>query len=564
MASNNGAMVAESNPHPVVRGMVSLSMARQIGVMVGLAVSIAVGVAVALWSQTPNYTLLYGSVGDRDIGEVLDVLTKLNIEYKVESSSGAVMVPTDAVHEARMRLASRGLPKSNSVGFELLQKDSGFGTSHAIEMARFQNALEGEIARSITVLQNVKSARVHLALPKQSVFIRDRKEPSASVIVTLYHGRRLEKGQIEAIIHMVSSSVPELEARLVTVVDQKGNLLNAKQNDDDITLSNKQFEYKKQIEDHLIERVENILMPLVGADALRTQVSADIDFTQTERTQERYNPDLPAVRSEQVQEQQSRLSAVQGVPGALSNQPPAAGTAPQVANAEAESDTASPLSTSKNSTRNYELDKTISHTRLATGNIKRLSIAVVVDNLRVNQEDGSTLEKPYSHEELHRITELVKQAVGFDVLRGDKVTVKNAAFRLPDPQQPLPELPIWEQGWFQILSKQLVGVLIALLLVFGVLRPTLRGLVTRSEVEKQLENAQRGAANAEPGDVKALAHDSGAETGNQKVALSADADPLLLEAPQNYEHRLEFAQKIVDDDAKRVAQMVKNWVQVDG
>lgn len=559
-----GELIREDNAHPAIKGMVSLSMVRQIGVLLALAVSIAVGVAVALWSQTPDYSLLYASVGDKEIGEVIDALDKLGVDYKIESSSGAIMVPQDAVHRARMKLASQGLPNSNSVGFELLDTESGFGTSQKMESARYQRALEGEIARSIAVFQNVKSARVHLALPKQSVFIRERKKASASVIVNLYSGRYLEKGQIEAIVHMVASSVPELESGQVTVVDQRGNLLNAKHADDHISMSNKQFEYKKEIENHLIHRVENILTPLVGADSIRTQLSADIDFTTTERTQERYNPDLPALRSEQSQEQQSRLSGAQGIPGALTNQPPAAGVAPEVAGNEGGNAPASPVNSSRNSTRNYELDKTISHSRLATGQVRRMSVAVVVDNRRIVQEDGTVLEQPYSEEDLTRFTDLVKQAIGFDIVRGDQVIVRNAAFRLPDPQEPLPDLPIWEQGWFQTLTKQAVALSVALVLILGVIRPTLRSLVARDQPESKQEDEEQGEKGEAEG-VKALPPGSEEGPSDEQGALtkSENADQLLLEAPKDYENRLQFAQKLVDDDVKRVAQVIKNWVKED-
>lgn len=552
-------LIGENNHRSTVPGVASLKVGPQIAIMAGIAIAVAIGVAVALWSFTPDYTLLYASVGDKEIGEVLDALEKSGMDYKIESSSGAILVPRGAVHEIRMKLAGQGLPKTNNQGFELLEKDNGMGVSQTLESARYQRALEGEIARSIMIFQNVKSARVHLALPKQSVFIRKRKTSSASVLVDLYPGRYLEKGQIESIVHLVASAVPSLESEQVTVVDQRGTLLNATQHGDGFSLSNKQFEYKNQVEDHLIERVENILTPLVGSDAMRTQITADIDFTVTERTHERYNPDLPALRSEQTQEDQSRLSAVQGVPGALSNQPPAAGTAPEVAGNASRPVQPAPLNTSRSSTRNYELDKTISHSRLGTGQLNRLTVAVVIDNLHVVQEDGTPVSKPYSQEDVTRFTELVKQAVGFDAVRGDRVTVTNAPFRVAQGPEPLPELPIWKQNWFQTLTKQLVGLLIVLALVFGVLRPTLKGLLARAVSIKH----DAGAGNEGKSEHYAGPGSVGNEMGGQ-LAMNAAGDQPLLEAPQCYEKRLEFAQKLVDDDPKRVAQVVKNWVETDG
>ena len=559
---NSGGLMSVDSELPVVRQMVNLSVVRQIGVMFGLALSVAIGVAVVLWSQTPDYSLLYASVADKDATEVLGALEKLGIDYKVESSSGAIMVPQDKVHEARLSLAGQGLPKSNSLGFEILQQDSGFGTSRSVESARFQRALEQEVALSITAIQNVKSARVHLALPKQSVFVRQRKHPTASVIVNLYSGRYLQKGQIEAIVHMVASSVPQLEPENVTVVDQRGALLNSRGSSDEMYLTSKQFDYKKQIENHLMQRVVNILSPMVGDEGLRAQVAADVDFTVTERTEERFNPDLPALRSEQVLDENSRLSGAQGVPGALSNQPPAAGTAPEEASGDTEQNSGygSPLNTSKSATRNYELDKTISHTRMATGVLRRLTVAVVIDDRHSVQEDGAAVSKPYSQEDINRFTQLVKQSVGFDISRGDSVIVTNSAFRAPEIVEALPELPIWQESWFKSLLKQLAAAVAVLIIILGVIRPFMRGLVAREQITAGVGN-QEGVRQLPASGGGATAQ---GQLGEDRLSLAGEEDPLLLEAPQSYEKRLEFAQKMVDDDPKRVAQVLKNWVAVDG
>lgn len=561
--TNNLAPAANQNldavgvRQPGLSGAMKSPAVRQLGLMLGLAVSMAIGVAAVLWSQSPDYGLLYGSIDDKEVGSVLEALDKLNVKYKVESSSGAVMVPSGDVHEVRLKLAAQGLPKSTSHGFELLEKESGFGTSQSLQTARHQRALEGEIARSIMAINTVKSARLHLALPKQSVFVRKRKKPSASVFVELYSGRGLEKGQTEAIVHMVASSVPQLEAGQVTLVDQRGHLLNSKDVSSEMYLTSKQFEYKKQVEEHLIARIENIISPLVGSDGLRTQVTADVDFTVTERTQEHFNPDLPALRSEQVQEENNRFPGAQGIPGALSNQPPAAGTAPEVASSQDGQDSQSPKSARKSATRNYELDKSISHSRMATGELRRLSVALVVDDRRLLQADGSTIAKSYSQEDLNRFTDLVKQAIGYDASRGDRVTVTNLAFRLPDPIAPLPDIPIWEQAWFHSLVKQVVALSIVLFLIIGVIRPAVRALTGRNQSDARGSEVNY-AAHADGETPEAQAAKAGDPLG-----LGADEDPLLLEAPQSYEKRLEFAQKLVDEDPKRVAQVIKTWVAVD-
>jgi len=571
-------LATQVDAHPAIKGLAGLTIARQIGLMLGLALSVAIGVAIVLWSQEPSYGRLYSEIGESDVAEILEVLNKENIKYKVESGSGSIMVPMADVSAIKLKLAAQGLPKSNSMGYELLDKDQGFGASKSVETVRFQRALEGEIARTIMSIQNVKAARVLLALPVQSVFVRERKKPSASVIVNLYQGRSLDKGQVESIIHLVASSVPQLEAEQVTVVDQKGQLLNSNDSSAAGNLTSRQFEYKKNIEEHLMGRIQNILSPLVGGDGMRVQISADVDFTETDRTQEMFNPDLPALRSEQTSEEKSSLSATQGVPGALSNQPAPAGTAPETTTATpaapgsaVASSTASPGSASKNATRNYELDKTITHTRLATGALRRLSVAVVVDDRHVTQSDGTVKGQSYSQEDINRFSDLVKQAVGFDSSRGDQVTVTNVAFKLDELIEALPAIPIWEQGWFLDILKQVAAALAVLFLLLGVLRPTMRSLVGRDIKEKnavalteaqQMVAAMGGAVRYNEQGVP-IAIPVGQQSVNFTLPTEMQ-DLLLLDVPQSYEHRLEYVKRLVDDDSKIVAQVIKSWVKKDG
>ncbi|MGR8931601.1 MAG: flagellar basal-body MS-ring/collar protein FliF, partial [Gammaproteobacteria bacterium] len=461
---------------------------------------------------------------------------------------------------------------STSLGYELLDKDNGFGSSKSVETMRFQRALEGEIALTIQTIQNVKSAKVLLALPVQSVFVRERKKPSASVVVELYQGRSLEKEQIEAIVHLVASSVPLMEPSQVTVVDQKGRLLNANDVPEGISLSAKQFEYKKNLEEHLRGRIENILTPLVGTDGMRAQISADVDFTVTEKTQEMFNPDLPALRSEQTQEDSNALNKVQGVPGALSNQPPPTGVAPEVASGQEKTPDvrSGNSSSSKSATRNYELDKTITHTRLATGALSRLSVAVVVDDKRV-LEAGNWTQRPFSPEELNQLRELVKQAVGYDSSRGDQVTVTNVTFKPPEALEDVSE-PLWEKPWFMDVLKILVAMAVLLLLIFKVLRPAFYTLIGKDEQEEKLKALEQARKDAEEiGGVvrfdengKPVAVRIDEETGQPLGITSGAEDLLLLEAPQSYEKRLEYIQKLIDEDPKLVAQVIKIWLKDDG
>ena len=575
------ALVATSDVHPAMKGLSELTMGRQLGLMLGLALSVAIGIAIVLWSQVPSYGRLFSEIGENDVSEVIAALNTQGVKYKVESGSGAIMVPTDQVNEVKLKLAGLGLPKSNSLGYELLDKDPGFGSSKSVEMVRFQRALEGEIAQTIMSIQNVKTARVLLAIPAQSVFVRDRKKPSASVIVGLYQGRTLDKGQIESIIHLVASSVPQLEAEQVTVVDQKGRLLNSNDSSSTSYLTSKQFEYKKNVEEHLMERIGNILSPLVG-DGMRIQVSADVDFTETDKTQEMFNPQSSVLRSEQTSEEKNASAAIQGVPGALSNQPTPAGAAPDpsatantanTANTPSTSNTASTGDTgssSKNATRNFELDKTITRTRLATGVLRRLSVAVVVDDQHTIQEDGKVIPKPYTPEDINRFSDLVKQAVGFDSTRGDQVTVNNVAFKIPDALEALPEVPMWKQGWFFDVIKQVGAGLAVILLIFFVLRPVMRSLAGSTIVEKEVQSLkEQQAMIASGGHVNG--HDplslpeatpvpGLARQGSEALPIHMD-DLLLIDVPHSYEARLEYLQRVVDNDPKLVAQVIKRWVR---
>ncbi len=533
-------------------GLSGLDALRQIGLMIGLAASVAIGVTVVLWSWTPNYGVLYGALAEQDVATVLDALRQNGIDAKLDETSGAVLVPAADIHSARIKLAAMGLPKGVSGGFEELDKKNTFGISQFMEKARHQRALEIELARTVQSLRSVQSARVHLAVPRQSVFVRNRQKARASVVVSLYPGRVLEPGQVSAIVHMVSSSVPNLETDQVTVVDQKGNLLTKGDMDRQLALSNSQFEYTRRLEASYIERIEGILGPLLGSDALRAQVTADLDFTATEQTQEMYNPETAILRSSQTTEESSSAAADGGIPGALSNQPPGVAQAPEtLPQGEGGAAAPAPTHSRRREIRNFELDKTISHTRYAMGKLQRLSVAVVVDDRVSVDENGEVTRQPRSPEELQRMTELVKKAVGFNAERGDSVNVINAAFTPSEAPEPLPELPIWEQPWLQDLVKKGVGGLLVLLLVFGVLKPVMKSLAAPRGQE--MIAAPEGGEGAAEG----IAEDT--------VSLSQDAvQPALGGPPGSYEQNLATANAAIEQDPKLVAQVVKNWVKQDG
>lgn len=546
-------------------GMSRLPWLRQIGLLVGLAASVALGVAVVLWSQSPSYRLLYGNLTEKDAAQVVEALQAANVPFKVDHATGAVMVPSQHLHDARLKLAADGLPKGANIGFEIMQEKNGFGTSQFLENARYQRALEGELARSIMTLRSVQAARVHLAMPRQSVFVRNRQQPTASVVLNLYPGRNLDASQVASVVHLVASSVPNLDAQRVTVVDQQGRLLTP-QRSGDMGFNVAQFDYARRMEESYIRRIEDILTPIIGPGGVRAQVALDLDFTITEQTEENFRPDPTALRSEHIVEEQRGSGAnALGIPGALSNEPPGAGSAPETteaasqATAEGVGDQATQttnevsINRRRRSTRNYELDKSISHVRIAPGQIKRLSVAVVVDHRQTLNEDDEVELKPLTPEELERVTALAKEAVGFNAERGDSVQVINASFTRPPEAELLPEPPIWQQAWVWDIGKQVLGGLVVLFIIFGVLRPVLRSL-----------SAQQTAPMSEAEALQAMpAGMSMAGVPGQAPGLPGQAQAGLLAAPFEYDNRLKAAKEITSQNPKLAAQVVKNWVASD-
>ena len=575
--SLSGQVLTGNTPAARAQRMLENPLIRQVGVLIGIALSVALGVAVVLWSRTPSYSPVYANLSQKDLPQVVEALQQIGVPAKVDEMSGVITVPTAQVAQARMKIAGLGLPKDDSVGFELLQQEPSFATSNNLEAARFQRALEGELARSIATLANVESARVHLATPKQSVFARNRKVPSASVVLKLSAGRALAKGQVESVTHLVAASVPELTPERVTVVDQKGRLLSGDDRSSGLALSTAQLEYTHELEARYQQRIHDILIPLLGADRVRAEVTADLDFTFNEQTQERFNPDQPALRSEQTQEQQTKTGGADGVPGALTNQPPAAGTAPQEASGGGGDASKAPVNSSRNATRNYELDKTVSHTRTPMGALRRLSVAVVVDDR--GPAGAGAASEPRTQEELTRLEGLVQEAIGYNAQRGDRVQVVNAAFHGSEEMAPLPDPPFYTSPWFWDLMRQLGAIILVLVLIFGVLRPTLKRLTSPVLPEGAAASGAAGAGEAaapqtEEGLEGDLAAKLEAEAQGQFLgggaaghgghpALPALAEMKKLAGPRSYEVTWEEARQLVRQDPKRVAQVVRRWITED-
>ncbi|MBR9828791.1 MAG: flagellar basal body M-ring protein FliF [Oceanospirillales bacterium] len=547
-----------SSKGSLMSGFNGLGILRQLGLMVGLAASIAIGFAVVLWSQKPDYNVLFSNLSFADANEVIEQLRLFNVPYKFDTDGRAILVPQEHVHQARLKLASEGFTNDKTVGFELLEQEQGLGTSQFMENARFRRGLEGELARTISSLLAVRAARVHLALPKESVFVRDQRKPRASVFIEMFSGRTLERDQVAAIANLVASSIPELAVEDVTVVDQKGRLLNTRDQDEDVVLAAKQLEYTRKIEQTLVNRINSILQPVVGLGNFRAEVSSEIDFTEVEQADEIYNPDLPALRSEKTMEE-NRASGdlAQGVPGALSNQPPGPNSVPEeMAGNAAASGRAANGSSREQAVRNYELDRTLSYTRHQTGVVKRLSVAVVVDDVNsINAETGNSERVPWSENELQRLQMLVRNAVGYSAVRGDSVTVINSAFVATEPFDTA-DPALWEQDWFWEVIKQVMAGLFVLLLILGVLRPILKSL---ADAGKHKEVTTLGPAGEISADLEGL---EGSGVADDKVTLGGSSGNRgVLPTPnESFDYQLNAIRSMVAEDPEKVAQAVRQWV----
>jgi flagellar M-ring protein FliF len=539
------------------RGLADIPGLKQVGLLAGVAAAIAAAIWLVLWSQGQNYTVLYGQLSERESGQVMDALTAAGIEFKL-NPSGAVSVPESKVQEARIRLAGQGLPQSDSMGIEMIQKDSALGNSTLMESARYQSVLETELARTIIKVQGVQSARVHLALPKPSVFLRDAHKATASVMLQLYPGRRLDPGQVAAIVHLVASSVPELSANDVTLVDQAGSLLNSPDENAEAVANTRHFEQTRKLEESYQQRIIELLEPMLGPGRVRATVTADMDYTVTEETHENYDPQKTAVRSEQTSnEMRKGGDGAEGIPGALSNQPPGTSGAPAIPGAAtpgnpttppnaagataASAASSGPSSSAQRSTRNFEVDRTLSYVKQPVGTLKRLNVGVVLDDWQKVDADGKVTTSPMSDTDIKRFTQLVKESIGLKDDRGDQINVLNQAFKSNAALPPVDALPLWQQPWLIQLGKQIVGAALVLVVAFLVLRPLMKSL-TRS-------SGRSSAASA-------------ADLDGDTLSLSGQGKAIKLSP--SFEQQIAAARTLVGQDPRRAAQVVKDWVSADG
>ncbi|NEG57561.1 flagellar basal-body MS-ring/collar protein FliF [Pantoea agglomerans] len=548
----------------------------RIPLIVTAAAVVAIVIAMVLWAKQPSYSVLYNNLTDEDGGAIVTQLTQMNIPYRFAENGGALMVPEANVHELRLRLAQQGLPKGGSVGFELLDKEK-FGISQFSEQVNYQRALEGELARTIESLGPVKSARVHLAMPKPTLFVREQKAPSASVTLTLQPGRALDEGQIQAIAHMVSSSVAGLPPGNVTVVDQTGRLLT-RSDSAGRDLNDAQLKYASEVEARYQQRIEAILNPILGQGNVHAQVTAQINFDTAEQTDEKYqpnaNPSNSAIRSRQTStSDQSGSPYPGGVPGALSNQPAPANTAPVTTpnntaangqnangqnangqnnaanNANQTTSTAAasagPTNSRRDDTVNYELDRTIRHTKVNVGDVQRLSVAVVV-NFRADDKGKAVA---LNEQQLKQIEDLTREAMGYSQNRGDSINVVNSQFNTTEPVTT--DLPFWQQQSFfdQLMNagKWLLIALVAFILYRKLVRPH---LVRKQAAEKAAAEAVAARATEQP------------EEEAFNVQLSKDE--LDQERKSNNRMSAEvMSQRIRDmseNDPRVVALVIREWM----
>lgn len=535
-----------------------LSNQKKLGLILSAAAVIALLVGALMWSQTPEYRVLYNNVPDQDGAAIIGALQQMNVPYKFSESGGAILVPEKQVHEARLRLAGQGLPKGGLAGFELMENQK-FGASQFLEQVNYQRALEGELARSVQSIAAVQSARVHLAIAKPSVFSREKQQPSVSVLLNLHPGRVLSVEQVSAIVHLMSSSVPNLPVKNVTVVDQHGNLLSTQNDKQDSRFDAKQLEYIQELEENYIRRIEAILTPITGAANVRAQVTADVDFSRVERAEEIYRPnntesEAAAIRSQQTLEATSTGSKVDGgIPGALSNRPPEPASAPIEAggeNKEGGDKAAVPTDKKKESTTNYEVDKTVQHVQQSTGNIKRLSAAVVVNYRKKVDENGEVTNEPLTADEIKEINNLVREAMGYNEKRGDSLTVTNNLFTHTGDM--VLDVPLWKDPDVIMLAKdigkQLLIAAVVLFFLLKILKPFLKSLTPPAALPPPAEQGQLADGSAAAGQ------------------LPGQVDEAAIQAIQKsiFDENLKRAKQLALDEPAIVANVVKDWMGKNG
>ena len=538
----------------------ALDRTQRLRLGLGVVLLVAAAIAAVVMGRQQDYRVLFSNLSDKDGGAIIAQLSQMNVPYRHTEGGGAIMVPSDRVHDVRLRLASQGLPKGTVSGFELMEGNR-FGFTQFQERLNFQRGLEGELTRTIQSLSSVQSARVHLALPQQNGFFREQQKPSASVLVSLYPGRVLDRAQLAGIVHLVASSVPEMPPTAVSVLDDTGKLLSqSPEPGSGNAVDAQQMQYVQQIEQQYTRRIMEILEPVVGRNNIKAQVTAELDFSQTDSTQEQYRPnqapEASAIRSQQVletKESASGSSTGVGVAGAVANQPPApsaapingANPAPQAAGQQQGTDSGN---SKRESTTNYEVDKTVRVTRGNNWAIKRVNAAVVINYQSVTDNKGKVENKPLSAEQLEQMTALVRETVGYNKDRGDSVNLMNAPFQ--PATVVADDTPLWKQPETVELARNLawpLGMsLFAAMVLLGLVRPALKALGQPKAIP--MAGAQLDAVEADTPERPAL-------------PAPAKQDQQAVATPEQL--RLEEARALARSNPVAVANIVKNWVNGD-
>ncbi len=519
--------------------------------MILVAAVIAVGLIAIIFLKDPAYVVLFPQLEESDKATIMQTLTDKGIKPRLDATTGQMTVPRTDFYKAKMLLASAGLPKASSSGYDLLGQ-MPLGTSRSVESAKLRQAQETELARSIMEIRDIESARVHLAVPERSAFVREQVPPSASVVLKLAAGRALGPGQVQSIVHLVSASISYMPVENVTVVDQYGNLLSTPKQDTDIGLTSQQLDHKQRVEKMMRDRVMNLLVPIVGAGNVNSEINVDLDFTRVEQTSELFDPQQQAIRSQQDSLQESAEGRARGVPGATANQPP---PTPTVSTQQGADSSSSDLAKNRSSSsvKNFEVSRDVKSIRAALGEVKHLSVAVVLRSAMTTDADGKQVEKPLTDDERTHLTELIQQAVGFNADRGDKVALIQSSFA---QEQPALERGWYDAPWIEDAIKELAVLIILGIIVLGALRPFLSRLMTMSDVI---------VAGAEPtmGDGETVEVREGETLDDIKARLKPKKSGInvdLLDTANTYDDKIALIRMLVGDDSGRVTAVLKSLI----
>jgi len=549
---NDSTEMSAPAKSPLVDTLTSTETIRQVTMIVTLVICVAIAIFIFIWSKEPNYRPLV-QMAPQDMIETLDYLDQSQIEYKIEGNT--IYVLDSKFKDVKMGMVRQGISHQSSEGTDIIMQDMGFGVSQRVEMTRLKHAREQQIARTIEAMDGIAQARVLLAIPKENVFARRESKASATIVVTARNGSYLSGEEVDSIVDMVASAVQGIDPSRVTVTDSNGRLLNSGSADSLSATARKEYELEKKRELQYLEKIDSILIPVLGLGNYTAQADVSMDFTSVEQTQRRYNPDMPAVRSEMTSEQSSSGGVIAGVPGALSNQPPADANIPEVAQGSASSSPV-PGNSSRESTRNYELDTTISHTKKQTGVIRRLSVSVAVDHMDTTNGEGESVLSPMSQQELLNIRRLLQGGIGFDVTRGDSLEVVSIPFNRIDVGV-AEEPAIWEQEWFMPLFKLFLGASVIIVLILAVVRPMLKKLIFP---DGGIADTERNDSDLDLGNetIDVL----GDDFDEAQIGFSPDGS-LMLPNLHRDEDVLKAVRALVSNEPELSAQVVRGWMLED-